>query len=347
MAFSKKNVRTHLDYEIIDKLLEGFQLISYDWRYLFVNKTVCKHAKTSKENLLGHTMMEKYPGIENTKMFKVLEKCMRNRVSDTLENEFTYPDGTIGWFELRVVPVSVGIFILSVDITERKKYEQELLNLNKELERRVKERTADLEKANQEITALYKEMHHRIKNSLQIVASLLSLHAMSSDNELVSNELLESRNRIKAIAQVHENLYAKDRLKSLNIKTFIKELIERQIEVNSDNSFSLSINVDCVSIERSIDFLVPFGLIINELITNSIKHGFKGKNEGIISVKIYIRNDLIILDYQDNGNGPKTIKVDGTGLGSILINSLVDQLKGKLEESSKINGVHYIISTKI
>ena len=93
MAFSKKNVRTHLDYEIIDKLLEGFQLISYDWRYLFVNKTVCKHAKTSKENLLGHTMMEKYPGIENTKMFKVLEKCMRNRVSDTLENEFTYPDG--------------------------------------------------------------------------------------------------------------------------------------------------------------------------------------------------------------------------------------------------------------
>jgi len=108
-----------------DHLLEGFQLISRDWKYLYVNDTVVKQSKCdSKTDLLEKTMMECFPGIENTDMYKLLEKCMRERVSDVMENEFTFPDGTKGWFELRIEPVEEGIFILSMDITDRKRNEE-------------------------------------------------------------------------------------------------------------------------------------------------------------------------------------------------------------------------------
>jgi PAS domain S-box-containing protein len=114
------------DDATLDSLLEGFQLIGSDWRYLYVNKSVVEQSKcTSKEELLGYTMMEKFPGIENTEMFKTLQKCMKERVSASIENEFKYPDNSIGWFELRIEPVPKGVFILSMNITERKKAEQE------------------------------------------------------------------------------------------------------------------------------------------------------------------------------------------------------------------------------
>jgi PAS domain S-box-containing protein len=108
-----------------DNLLEGFQLISFDWEYLYVNKALLKQSKyEKKEELIGFTMMEKYPGIENTEMFKILELCMQNRRGAMMENEFTFPDNSIGWFELRIEPVPEGLFILSIDVTERKKMEK-------------------------------------------------------------------------------------------------------------------------------------------------------------------------------------------------------------------------------
>ena len=111
---------------VFDNLIEGFQLIGFDWRYLYVNKAAVKQSKcVSKEDLLGYTMMEKYPGIENTKLFGVLERCMKKRISQNFENEFTFPDHSKSWFELRIQPVTQGIFILSLDITDRKKAERE------------------------------------------------------------------------------------------------------------------------------------------------------------------------------------------------------------------------------
>lgn len=112
------------DISTLDSLIEGFQLISFDWRYLYVNKSLVKQSKlNTKKDLLGFTMMEKFPGIENTELFKVLKECMQDRTSKTLENEFIFPDNSKGWYELRIEPVPKGIFILSIDITESKKSE--------------------------------------------------------------------------------------------------------------------------------------------------------------------------------------------------------------------------------
>jgi two-component system, sensor histidine kinase PdtaS len=120
---------------VIDDMFEGLQIISHDWRYLYVNKTVARQGKKEKEELIGFTMMECYPGIEETPMFKNLEKAKREQVSMQMKNEFTYPDGTKGWFNLYIHPIVEGILILSIDISEQKFLQKELKKKIEELDR--------------------------------------------------------------------------------------------------------------------------------------------------------------------------------------------------------------------
>src|SRR5690606_28106579 len=89
----------------LDTMLEGAQIIDFDWKYVYVNAALEKQGKYPKEELYGYTMMEKYPDYEDTPVYKVLKKSMDERVSQFMENEFTFPDGTTGWFELSIQPV--------------------------------------------------------------------------------------------------------------------------------------------------------------------------------------------------------------------------------------------------
>ena len=110
----------------LDSMMEGCQIISPEWRYLYVNASVAEQGNSTPEELLGHTMMEVYPGIENTEMFAALRDCMENRVTRRMENEFIYQDGSHGWFNLSITPAQEGIFILSEDVTEHKQAEVKL-----------------------------------------------------------------------------------------------------------------------------------------------------------------------------------------------------------------------------
>jgi PAS domain S-box-containing protein len=122
------------DHSILDHLLEGCQIISSDYRYLYVNDAVAEQGRRSKDELLGHTMMELYPGIETTHMFSLLKQSMHERKPTEMENEFTFPDGSTGWFTLKMEPVPEGVFILSVDISERKRAEIEIQNQLRRIE---------------------------------------------------------------------------------------------------------------------------------------------------------------------------------------------------------------------
>ena len=105
--------------QLFENMLEGCQIIGFDWRYLYLNDAAARHGRQPKEALLGHTMMECYPGIDTTPMFAVLQRGMEERTAHTIENEFVYADGTSGWFDLRIQPVPEGIFVLSLDVSER------------------------------------------------------------------------------------------------------------------------------------------------------------------------------------------------------------------------------------
>ena len=136
---------------VLDHMLEGAQIIGFDWRYQYVNDTFARQGRQTKESLLGHIMMEAYPGIENTELFTMLRQCMQARLPRLMENEFVFPDGEVRWFELSIQPVPEGLFILSMDITERKHAEANLRTLNRELEQRVAESTAELRLANEHL----------------------------------------------------------------------------------------------------------------------------------------------------------------------------------------------------
>lgn len=111
----------------LDNMLEGCQIIGFDWRYLYVNAAAASHGRRTPNELLGQTLQEIYPGIENTSLFAVLRRCLSERVPCRMENEFVFPDGSKALFEVGIQPVPEGILILSYDITERRRAEQSML----------------------------------------------------------------------------------------------------------------------------------------------------------------------------------------------------------------------------
>lgn len=110
----------------LDNMIEGIQIIGFDWKYIYVNDAVIKQAKYTKEQFIGHTVMELFPGIENAPIFANCIRCMQERIPIQCESEMIFPDKTVEWFEQSFQPVPEGIFILSVNITERKKAEEKL-----------------------------------------------------------------------------------------------------------------------------------------------------------------------------------------------------------------------------
>jgi PAS domain S-box-containing protein len=105
----------------LDSLREGFQIISFNWTYVYVNPAAARHGRRDAGDLIGKPMVDAYPGIDRTPLFAVLKKCMEERRSEVMENEFTFPDGSTRWFEVRVQPVPAGICIYSSDIDDRKR----------------------------------------------------------------------------------------------------------------------------------------------------------------------------------------------------------------------------------
>lgn len=113
-------------HSTLDKMLEGCQIIGHDWRYLYVNDTAARHGHRTKEELMGRTMVECYPGIEDSGVFQVLRRCMSERTGARVENEFAHRDGSTSWFELSIQPVPEGIFVLSLDMTAQKRDAQKV-----------------------------------------------------------------------------------------------------------------------------------------------------------------------------------------------------------------------------
>lgn len=193
-----------LDQTTLDNLSEGCQLISYDWRYLYVNEAVIKQSKyENKEDLLGYTMMEKYPGIDETEMFEQLKECMDKRVPSSMINEFTYPDNSKAWFELHIEPVPRGIFILSMDISERKKAELAKINYVNSLE---------------EMLFI---VSHKVRSP---VCSIIGLLNLIDHSDTKKKDMIRISNHLKS---------------SINaLDTFTKELTtfihEKQITIHSD-----------------------------------------------------------------------------------------------------------------
>jgi PAS domain S-box-containing protein len=119
----------------LDNMMEGCQIIGNDWQYLYINHEAELHNHRPKEELMGKRYMDMWPGIEETEVFVMIRRCLEERIAHHMENQFVFPDGATGWFDLSIQPVPEGVFILSMDITERKRAEEKILRQLEELHR--------------------------------------------------------------------------------------------------------------------------------------------------------------------------------------------------------------------
>ncbi len=193
---------------------------------------------------------------------------------------------------------------------------------------------------NDEKTVLIKEIHHRVKNNLQIIISLLKLQKneiKSIDTKLQFDEAI---NRIMTMSLIHEKLYSGDSLSKVNLKEYITDLCN-DIATISNKKKSLYFDIQ-VSIEKiDLDKIISIGLIINELVTNSIKHAFKTKNNAIIRIQFYQNSiNQISMVYSDNGLWLKETR-NNKGFGLELIETLTEQLDGEYKRIINENGTTF------
>lgn len=191
---------------------------------------------------------------------------------------------------------------------------------------------------NEEKTVMMKEIHHRVKNNLQVVMSLLRLQANEIDDPNTKYHLTDSVNRISAMAMIHEKMYQTEALSKIDLKGYIHSLI---LDLITSYAGKTEIEVDIHSEIDRIDpkSIVPVALIFNELVSNSIKHGFVNKENGQISIRVKraIGAEIQVF-YSDNGEWKST--KNETGFGLEMIETFTEQLDGKFERKIE-NGTHY------
>ncbi|QWX84570.1 sensor histidine kinase [Cellulophaga sp. HaHaR_3_176] len=212
-----------------------------------------------------------------------------------------------------------------------------LYRSKKEVEKKVKEKET-----------LIKEVHHRVKNNLQTVSSLLSLQARNMKDPAMKTLIKSSQNRVNSMAMVHEMLYMREDLSKIEYKSYVEELSEYLVRSIKGADNKIKVAIDIIDINLGIDTAIPLGLLINEAITNSLKYGIKDNSEGEINIALKKQEEDYILNIGDNGEGyPETITPKTTtSLGLKLIYNLTRQLKGSILKDCTKKGTNYVITFK-
>ena len=197
---------------------------------------------------------------------------------------------------------------------------------------------------------LLKEIHHRIKNNLQLVSSLLNLQSTFINDHSDAMRLRESQDRIRSIALLHEKLYETKDLKRINFVEYLEILAQTLCETYKDRSKNIkcSLEVDVIDKFLTMDQALPCGLILNELLTNAFKYAFRKKKSGKITLRITQKKNEYSINLSDNGCGiPAKIDINNSpSLGLQLVHTLTEQLKGTLHLSRK-NGTSFTVKFKV
>lgn len=203
---------------------------------------------------------------------------------------------------------------IGFDVTENKINEEKITQSLKEKE------------------VLLKEVHHRVKNNMQVISSILNLQSSYVRDSYALNLLKECQNRIKSMAFIHESLYQSKNFESVNFSEYVTILSKNLVHTYSINSKKIKLILTLDKLMLTLDTSIPCGLIINEIISNSLKYAFPDNRDGIIFVNLKVNKNKVVIDVGDNGVGiPETLDIKNTQtLGLQLVDTLVEQINGTI-----------------
>ncbi len=296
--------------------------------YVAANNAFADLVGTSVDEIAGKTDYDLFPD-ERAAAYKAYDqKIMESGEPGYDIEELTAgADGKPMWFSSSKTPffdsdgIVIGMVGMTLDITERKKAEDQI--------------KASLA----EKVVLLREIHHRVKNNLQVVSSLLNMQARGARSKDTIDILNESKNRINTMALIHAQLYESSNLSEINLKGFVNKLLVQLLQTYPVQGTQIKKTISIADYPVPISMAVPVGLIVNELLSNALKHAFVGRTEGEIKVILTASDEgMINLTVSDDGVGlPAGFDINETGtLGLRLIKILTeDQLGGTLEVISE------------
>ena len=262
--------------------------------------------------------------------FKELKLLYKSHES---EGEVFLGDPVNKWIQAQITPIYddedifQGHLLIIQDINKRKKLEDEL------------------KKSVEEKDLMMKEIHHRVKNNFMIIQSLLQLQSRHIDDEDVLEIFKESQNRIKSMAFIHQRLYQHDNLKKINFGDYPETLASDIFKSYVSNPDQITLDIDTADVTLDIDTAIPLGLVLNELISNSLKYAFPDGRSGKLMVKSYLKGNEYSLIVSDNGIGlPEGLDYEKSdSLGLKLIYSLSDQIGAEVKVDTT-NGTKFEIT---
>lgn len=363
---------SEIKYNILAEMAQDYIfIVTAEGLVEYVNKFAASQIHKNPSELIGQSLSNIFHGELYQRQIKNIQQVILTQTPIEVETESFFSNHIV-WLNTRLSPIFneqntvTSVLGISRDITHKKIIQESLISNKNELELLVKQRTFELEKINyklkKEITdhhkteellkqqlneklVLLKEIHHRVKNNMQVIISLLNLQASTIKDKKMLGIYKESQNRIKSMALIHEKLYQSKDLTHIDFSEYIISLTNHLslTYLNEDKNIDISSQSERVSLE--IDSIISIGLIINELVSNSIKYAFTNKKNGKIKISLEkIKENELHLCISDNGKGiPAEINFrNSRTLGLQLVCSLTEQIGGDINLNNK-NGTKFCI----
>jgi len=347
----KKDVKEALEsvsFGNTDAFIGNLAVVSY-----YINKEGFTNIKIAaptkyKNSDLSFGVRKDWPELVSIvdKVFESISLEKHNEIkTDWIQVRYEYGINVRKIVYITGIILLVGLLIIVVILLWNRSLQKEIIKRNI-IEVKLEDSLLKLENKNEEKRAMLKEIHHRVKNNLQVVNSLLKFQSRKLESQEAINMFKETRNRVVSMALLHEKMYRSDDIHQIDVQDYISLLVEDLVKSYAvDKKVKLNVKIEAVNLMMRT--LVPLGLIINEMITNSLKHGFKNKSEGEITVSIkHVQGVHYEMIIGDNGEGVKKGH-KSTGIGVKLIQIFTKQLKGTLVQLEQEGAFFKLVFEKI
>jgi PAS domain S-box-containing protein len=308
----------------VENSMDAFFAVDPDWRIIRVNQQAERLWTRHRDNLLGQNLWDVFPEAVGGPFYRLYEQVMRTGAPAQLE-EF-YPHAPLNrWFEVHAYRSSEGLAVYFRDVTERHL-------ANEKINRTL-----------QENEVLLREVHHRVKNNLQVICSMLRLQERNFGDETLLQALRECRERVMAMAMLHDQLHRAKDFSNINLGEYIRNLAASLFCSYGVNSAEIGLRMHVEDIPVAVDTAIPCGLIVNELVSNSLRHAFPQSRKGQVSLGLQaLGGGSVELTIADDGQGISRIATPThtRSLGLWLVDLLAEQIDAIVERSNGA-GTHY------